>query len=715
MKNRDGCLASLFRVLQGKEHAPLAIYGLGINATRLLESSLRKDIRFVIAKDHIGEDFLGYEVSVLEDVLPVCKTIVIAASPKVTRIIYERIRGVIREGMYVFDMQGIQLNDPHGFEKNPYWKQTQAGLISAINAHDVISFDFFDTLFMRRTLLPADVFRIMGRQLNMTLPDADFYSWRTQAEQEAVKRYGYPTLFEIYDVMAEQHGLTREYADELMQLELRTEEMVICPRKNMVTAFLYACGSHKEVFITSDTYFPSSFLARLLQEAGAACGYTILASCECRANKADGTLYEILKKRADHPNILHIGDNPRADRRMAEEHRLDAFPILSAYDLLQASSCGFVCDHLQNLDDRITLGNILADLLNDPFSLSASKGRWIFRDAGSIAEMCYTPVLQAYLSFILRQVRGQKNSRVFFVSRDGYFLKELYDGLRKQDPDLPEAIYFYTSREAITKAVCQTEQDVDVLLSDLSKFPKNRLKDILEQRFHVRFPEIPDITVEDAYAAYGASRIRDWMMSRKEEIFSKAETERERYLAYLKRIVLMGDLDEKIFLVDLCTRGTVAYGLHRMLGKPVHLIALLGAFLPNAYIEDPKDFSLYLGTTSQLEKPINTAILEVLLASGDGQVSGFDRQGKPEFSPGTKYDRELLKEVQGCWKGSFCSLWMMYLRWWEMNPSVDFVVAMMETIQYHCSDVEKEVFRHFSFTNPLSKIRETNVLENVRC
>jgi len=711
----DSGMETLFEKLREIDHAPLAIYGMGKNAERLLRSDLRKAIRFVIARDHIGEVFEGYEVKALEEVLPVCKTIVIAASPKVTRIIYERIRDSVGDGRYVFDMQGIQLNDPHSFEKNPYWKQTQARLISAIDVHDVISFDFFDTLFMRRTLLPADVFRVMGRQLEKELPEADFYSWRTQAEQEAVKRYGYPTLLEIYDVMAEQHDLTRGRTDELRRLELQTEELTICPRKTMVAAFLYACRNHKEVFITSDTYFPSAFLARLLQKVGAAGSYTILASCECRANKADGTLYEVLKKRAEHSRILHIGDNPRIDRCMAEKHQLDAYPILSAYDLLQASSCGFVCDHLQNLDDRITLGNILADLLNDPFSLSVSKGRWIFRDAGSIAAMCYTPVLQAYLSFILRQVRGQKNSRVFFVSRDGYFLKELYDGLRKQDPDLPEAIYFYTSREAITKAVCQSEQDVDVLLSDLSKFPKNDLKDLLEQRFHVRFQEIPDITVEDAYAAYGASCIREWVMLRKEEIFLKAGAERERYRAYLERIALMEDPEEKVFLVDLCTRGTVAYGLHRMLGRSVHLIALLGAFLPNAYIEDPKDFSLYLGTTSQMEKPINIAILEMLLASGDGQVSGFDRQGDPEFSPRTEYDRDLLKEVQGCWKDVLCSLWMMHLKWWGLNPSADFVVAMMETIQYHRSDVKKEVFQHFSFTNPLSKTRETNVLENVRC
>ena len=152
----------LFQELQNKAYDPIAIYGMGVNAESLLKSSLESRIRFVIAKDHIGEAFHGYEVKAIEDVLPLCKTIIIAASPRVTGIIYDRISSMVPNEKHVFNMYGVRLNGRRDYTENICWNQTFEGLLRAIDAHDVISFDCFDTLFMRRTLQPKDNFEVLG-------------------------------------------------------------------------------------------------------------------------------------------------------------------------------------------------------------------------------------------------------------------------------------------------------------------------------------------------------------------------------------------------------------------------------------------------------------------------------------------------------------------------------------------------------------------------
>lgn len=715
---RNFGMEPLFQELQNEAYDPIAIYGMGVNAESLLKSSLESRIRFVIAKDHIGEAFHGYEVKAIEDVLPLFKTIIIAASPRVTGIIYDRISSMVPNEKHVFNMYGVRLNGRRDYTENICWNQTFEGLLRAIDAHDVISFDCFDTLFMRRTLQPKDIFEVLGEQVDDDL-GISFASWRIEAEQAATAEHPYPTLAEIYESMEKLHRLREKDGAWLMEQELAMERMAICPRESMIEAFRYAIRQGKAVYVTTDTYFSSDFVEALLKDSGIEDGYVVLASCECRASKADGSLYDILLSRTGQRSILHVGDNRLSDGIEAEQHHLDTFPVLSAFDMLRDSSCGFICEHLHGLDDRNVLGNILAEVLNNPFALSASKGKMAFHDAGSLAMMCHLPLVQGYLSFLLRIVRGKKegqNSKVLFVSRDGYFLKKVYDNLRKQDSSLPESIYFYTSREAMTKSVCCSEKDIDVLLSDLSQLDNLSLKHVLHQRFHVDFDEVPDgVTVRTAYETWGEHKIRKVVFSHKKEIFSKAVVERGKYRFYLDSIHLNDEPDAQIFLVDLCTRGTVAYGLRQMLGRPVHLIAMGGLFLPNAYVDREEDYSLYLGVLTPFINIFSLfGVLELLLASREGQVAGFDRDGAPVFTEDSAYRRELLDGVQGRWKRELESPWMQNLLWWNMELSLDFVKCMMEVIRPECSDVDAGICSLFDFTDPLSTTEKMNALEKIR-
>src|SRR5699024_1570042 len=93
---------------------------------------------------------------------------------------------------------------------------------SSLCAFDVISFDIFDTLILRRVSKPEEVFFFVG----MALCYPDFCTIRKAAEQQArVSAYqntgSYEvTLSEIWDVLSKQTGIPKEIG---IQTELRCE------------------------------------------------------------------------------------------------------------------------------------------------------------------------------------------------------------------------------------------------------------------------------------------------------------------------------------------------------------------------------------------------------------------------------------------------------------------------------------------------------------
>ena len=79
---------------------------------------------------------------------------------------------------------------------------SRTALVAEIEKHDIISFDIFDTLVMRKVYYNKDVFRLMALQLDPVW-GIDFFSVRTEAEQ-VLSRETYPYIEEIYDYISEK-------------------------------------------------------------------------------------------------------------------------------------------------------------------------------------------------------------------------------------------------------------------------------------------------------------------------------------------------------------------------------------------------------------------------------------------------------------------------------------------------------------------------------
>ncbi len=202
-------------------------------------------------------------------------------------------------------------------------------VLEEIREHDVISFDVFDTLLVRTTIVPDAVFGILAEDpaVRKYIPEG-FREIRIRAEHEEKHR----KLKDIYHVIAGGRGPAA--AEEMRQAEMKTEKDMIRARTPLVRLLEYALSAGREVVLTSDMYMDAAEIGEILQEKGIA-GYTrIFVSCEYRAFKQDG-LFRNVRDAYPDKRILHIGDHPQADVMAAQDAGLDAVYIPSVLSMAQ--------------------------------------------------------------------------------------------------------------------------------------------------------------------------------------------------------------------------------------------------------------------------------------------------------------------------------------------------------------------------------------------
>ena len=154
----------------------------------------------------------------------------------------------------------------------------------------ISSFDIFDTLIQRMTLIPTDVFHIVEKEVKAKKISADhFAKMRLETERELTL----PNIYQIYDALGHKYGWSLEEKNIILDLELATERQVINTRTEIAELFDFAIAQEKKVVLTSDMYLPEPILRQLLAAVGIQ-GYSkLFVSCDVGKSKCDG-LYESL-------------------------------------------------------------------------------------------------------------------------------------------------------------------------------------------------------------------------------------------------------------------------------------------------------------------------------------------------------------------------------------------------------------------------------------
>ena len=494
-------------------------------------------------------------------------------------------------------------------------EQWMAMARAAIAEHEIVSFDVFDTLLLRRVMRPGDVFLLLERRLlERGLPVGRFAQRRSAAQRELP----HGTLHEIYSLLMDRMDWTPGQRDTAENEEIALEQSLLCTRADTSALWQTARERGKTLVLTSDMYLPSDVLGGLLRGQGIEGWDALLVSCECGAEKAEG-LFKILRDRFDPAcRILHFDD--RADLGDAcERAGVDYCRMPPALD----ERWNAAIERARSLSDRCLIGSTAAALLHGADPLS--------RYAGGVVG----PLLTGYMAWLCERLRGERFDRLLFFARDGWMPRMLYERLRVMYPDwaLPLSLYYYTSR----RAAHPLRGDDAALLEDVARQAEQAGLDgsvILKRVFGLREAEILPPEPGETVTAF--------LLRHRCALASRVEPARRRALRQAGELGLKPGM--RCAVSDFFASGSTQADLQTALP-----ISLKGFYAAN-YKPRPErgceiEYYLHGGSDRILRGYI---ALEAVFTSPEPTVTGIEEDGMPRFGSEHRTQDALkrLAEVQ---------------------------------------------------------------------
>ncbi len=369
-----------------------------------------------------------------------------------------------------------------GFSEYEEMKRAIAG-----SRYKVISFDVFDTLILRNVYEPADLFQFMDEDYNSlfeTTACTRFFLMRMCAEDVCRKRvlashkdYEDITLDEIYDTMADLYQLDPARLGKLKEKEIRLELELCKPRncaKDLYDLAIY-CG--KRVICTSDMYLPKEIISEILKSNGYTDITDIYVSSETRAGKYTGKAYRLLPTWTGQPSeaILHIGDNYKTDVEQARNSGITSFYLPKASDLFWGkdkdmikgeSAAGIFLKSAaendyhypteQNLGLKCLLSQVINKFFDNPFTGFDTDSDYDI-DPYYIGYFALGMHMWALADWITGE--SGEYSKIHFLSRDGYVLKQVYDIMNRDRQHVPSC-YTYMSRNIVALGDMAKKEDL---------------------------------------------------------------------------------------------------------------------------------------------------------------------------------------------------------------------------------------------------------------
>ncbi len=616
---------------QDKKELRIAIYGTGRMTATLMERLHGFRIVGLLDRDSsmIGKEVYGLRILSREEAEREADIIVINVSEAYWGTIYKRIQSF---KVPIYFRNGVLASKEflHESEDNPYWEKNSVELLKRIEQYEIISFDIFDTLIMRKVYLPTDIFSIVERKLQKEL--GENFSF-VEARKKAAGICDNATIDEIYDEIEKTQNWNCEFTKKVKQCEIDIEKQFIVSRRDMVKIY-NAIKNTKEVYFISDMYLSKQIMAEILLQCGIKIDIErILVSCDYKKDKEGGALWKcfadtIVKGR----KALHIGDNKKTDGELPKQYGIDNYLIWSASQMLQESSIKDIISDINTLYSSIVVGMISSELLNSPFALHRTCGKVYFNDEQEAGFCLLGCLMYVFCNWLTQQVKNDPVEKLAFFSREGYLLTKLFSYYCEvsKESNIPQIKYMEISRRAVLTASICNEED----MWKVAEFPYvGSVKNFLKDRFGIWKEDLEHCeksAIEMVKNKQGSKAVLEQFKS---DILLEAERERNNYLTYLDSIGLTSDFA----IIDSQLHGTTQYYLGKMLGEK-----LKGYYFcvckdkTNRYLEqnimdgcfpgkeglDGKDSNIYK----------NATFIEAFFTSPEGMLECIEDDGKKRYA-----------------------------------------------------------------------------------
>lgn len=616
-------MSGLAAIFHEYKNTPAALYGLGTETEKAL-AELGDEFHIVGLLDGFRQEGFLYGkqiISLAQCVRRKVKLIIVVARPGSCRAIAGRIGKFCLENQIALsDIRGknLCLQNRKVYDFAGVEGVTREQVMELAADKDVVSFDLFDTLVMRRVLFDTDVIALTESGLREKgIMIEGFCEKRQQAEKELSKDAA-PTLEEIYQSVLNSSMPAEITARELAEAEWMTDYGLLVPREEMAEVLSLVCGSGKKVYIVSDTYYSRAQLEKILEKCCIRGYEDIFASSEYGTGKRQNLFWE-LKAVAGGQKCLHIGDDPEADIEPASRMGFDACRIYSGLDLLELTGYLGMWEHMDTLSSRVKIGLFTARLFNSPFMFEAGDRKLSLREAYDVGYLIMAPMITDFTVWFSCKVKEKNLTNIWFGARDGYLIKKLYDFLNGNR----NSVYFLTSRMAAIRAGMDGEEDIAYVAA--MKF-SGTLQQQLKERFGVAVER-------------GDTENRT-LMDFSQLIIEKAQENKKNYRVYLQNLP-MNEGNTAFF--DFVAKGTSQMYIGRLAEK--HLSGLYFLRLEKeAMCGKDLDITAFYENEESPECAVydNYYILETVLTSGDPSVVGFDSGGKAVYAHETRKKQDIL-------------------------------------------------------------------------
>lgn len=508
----------------------------------------------------------------------------------------------------------------------------------------VISFDVFDTLLIRK-IDPPELMKIRAAQyaakrLSLQISPEELHRRRIAIENKIcrtarkVRQDEEYSLAGVYERICESVPELNGAAEKLVSLELETEKAYSAAMPGILKVLAELSVNYRLVAI-SDTYLSSPLIETLLKKAGIWDYFSrVYASCDYGCNKGSGKLFRRVMEIEGHLSTewLHIGDNFLSDYFMPRTIGINSILLRDEINHERKNRqyvLNRLAQHSPFWKGLEILGTLTPTRLTDCTGPATAKlHEWGYEAVGP-------PVVLFIHELCLRLMREPRKG-VYFLAREGYMLKRLYEMFNKEifGGALPKGHYLCISRSTAFLASLGEigEYETDLVLQDYSV----TLCDILG-RFGADKGYIGRISQEYGVSPSLAdkSKIRDILASLREDgkfraiVDSSSKLMRENLGAYLNSEGFYSW--EEVALVDVGWHGTIQECLEKYLSYGGSSPGVHGYYLGVDYnsscIYSNKTGLLYdfrLPTVDGVCLTFFRLAFEFSLRAGHGTTTGYE-------------------------------------------------------------------------------------------
>ena len=466
--------------------------------------------------------------------------------------------------------------------------------------YDTISFDVFDTLFIRRVHDPDLVKQAVTRYINGLAKQADVWSSydrvkelrdSVEAEHRQINGQSNPDYEANYaQFMPEvlQKLFADDYSDALLQkvtdYEVQMENAMLVARAELVELIKFLHAEGKSIYLLSDMYLPASILRRFAEDKQLEGYFTdIISSADSFRAKASGAAFPLFQERYDvnKTRWLHIGDNPISDGLRPDEFGLDALVIDDHEEKKRKGLAKRYAFHGQK--QPLWKGRYLQQLML-PLEAENIERSELYADGYQFLAYLFGAAL-----FKLKaraDLLGIK--KIYFCAREGWMLKKCWEIMAPilwpEDAEQFQTEYLYVSRIALAQAsranaglsIYDAENalrpmhnrdftdiarvyslDVDALMPHLQRYNLGLHEELsADRRAPDSFEKLVKLCDDKAF---------------NDDVKAQAEPHREALLAYLDELNFFAD--QRVAVVDIGWLSTIQHYLVTAIGlhddKPI--------------------------------------------------------------------------------------------------------------------------------------------------